>query len=628
MIFLDFETYSELDLGDFGVVNYAKHPSAKILCMAFTIPGKSEVMQWVPGENENHLALFDYLKNNDVPIWAWNANFEFEIWNKIGVPKYGFPEFSNFQCSMSLAAIFGSPLSLDKAGDYFGAEVVKMKEGRKAMLKFCKPQKKPGTKEEFAILLEYNRQDVLSEKAIHDKFPRKAFPVKEYKLYRLTERINRRGIFIDLDLVEAMAKVVEIYFKNTKKTIAEITEGKVESANQRVKILEFLQGLGVNLPNLQAKTVSDFLENAKQLPLNAIMILEGRQDMANNSLKKFDKFLTLRTGRRVFYTLQYFGAHTGRFSGRGIQPQNFPRNSLSGELADTAMEGLKLIEVEKVQGYLEKTFDKSFSTIAKGLLRPSIIAYPGKILLAGDFKAIENRIAAWISGDTNTLANFAKGIDQYVDMAKTIYKKENVTDEMRQIGKRIVLGCQFGLGPDGLIINLKNVNIEIDYATSLKYVNAYRKKYFKMVQFWDDLCNAAFQTYSTGRRTLVGKIGIVKNLNYLVFILPSSREFFFGNMRMGLDKRGQKAIFSGHTQLHRGIVFQNMVQAVARDVMASAMLRLDQMGLDIITTIHDEVIVEGTEDDFSIFKEAMLKKEDWFKEVPIECEFYMGKRFL
>jgi DNA polymerase bacteriophage-type len=628
-IFLDFESFGVLDLKRDGLVNYACHPSTKILMMGFLLPNSKEVIQWVPGENENHQVLFEFLKDNpDISIHAWNSQFEQNIWNLVGVPKYGFPEFSNWKCSMSLAASFGSPMSLEKAGEYFKADIRKMAEGKKAMLKFCKPQKKAGTPEEWQTLLEYNKLDVLTEKSIHEKFPDKDLSPTEFSLWNLTGKINSRGIVVDMDLAWAVSQAVEFYFEETKKLVFELTNGEISSANQRVKILEFLKTNGVFIDNLQAKTVSDYLENKEDLPPIAVKILTARQDLANNSLKRFDTILNLKNGDRVFNGLQYFGSHTGRYSGKGFQPQNFPRTNMSEAAIETAISLAKSNCPEKLPEIFEKTFGKSFPVIAKNLLRPTLMAAEGRTLLAADFKGIENRVAAWISNDQTTLDNFSKGVDQYIDMAKTIYKKEDITDSMRQIGKRVVLGCQFGLGPDGLIINLKNANIEIDFYTAQKYVNAYRKKYFKMVNFWDELAAKTLSAYCDRRRYLVEKIAVYRRQDYLCFLLPSGRIFYFGNMKIGLDKNGYKCLYSGFTQLYRGIIFQNMVQAIARDIMASAMLRLDSAGFSIITSVHDEIICEGTPDKFDSFKEVMNGKESWFSDLPVECEFYMNKRFL
>jgi DNA polymerase bacteriophage-type len=612
-----------------GLVNYASHPLTKILMMGFLLPSSQEVFQWVPGENENHQVLFKFLKENpEVLIYAWNSQFESHIWNLVGIPKYGFPEFNNWKCSMSTAASFGSPMSLDRAGEYFKADIRKMAEGKKAMLKFCKPQKKAGTPEEWQTLLEYNKLDVLTEKSIHEKFPDKDLSPTEFMLWNLTNKINSRGIVVDLDLAWAMSQAVEHYFEETKKLVFDLTKGEISSANQRAKILEFLKTNGVFIDNLQAKTVSDYLENKEDLPPIAVKILTARQDLANNSLKRFDTILNLKNGDRVFNGLQYFGSHTGRYSGKGFQPQNFPRTYLSDSEIESAIFLAKSTCPEKLPEIFEKTFGKSFPVIAKNLLRPTLMAAEGKILLAADFKGIENRVAAWISNDQTTLDNFSKGVDQYVDMARVLYKTEDVTNDMRQIGKRVVLGCQFGLGPDGLIVNLKNANIEIDYSTAQKYVNAYRKKYFKMVNFWDELCAKTLSAYCDRRRYLVEKIAVYRRQDYLCFLLPSGRIFYFGNMKIGLDKNGHKCLYSGFTQLYPGIIFQNLTQAIARDIMASAMLRLDSLNFSIITSVHDEIICEDMPERFKEFKAAMLEKEDWFKDIPIECEFYTNQRFL
>lgn len=467
MAHIDFETKSRLSIKDVGAWKYSK--DADVLCMSYRV-GQKPIKCWYPGQ-PNPTDLFEAIESGE-EVHAFNAGFEIAIWANVMVAKYGWPEVKpeQWRCSMARALVRNLSGGLDVVAQLLKLDIRKDLQGKKIMQKLSrahKPTKKNksiwrGTDEEFQQLYSYCNHDVRTEIAIDDRVP--PMSVRELSIFHFDQRVNQRGIKIDLELVQSARKVWDDYTAGLNSELEQITYGTVKTANQVTALLGVLREVGLpRIRSLRKENVEFHLAQSN-LPPTARRILEIRAEASLTSIKKFNKMLSMvDTDGRIRGCLQYHGAgQTGRWAGRGVQFQNLKRgswgikhpdkviqNKLIQEKIEAVVAAIKSLDVNAVRAHTNEKL--SMGTMFGSLVRSSVVPEEGKKFIVADFSSVEARCVAWLAEEDWLLEAFYQKKCPYKEMASVIYKVPvpEVTDDQRFYGKQVILGC---FGEDTLVV--------------------------------------------------------------------------------------------------------------------------------------------------------------------------------
>lgn len=684
-IICDFETFSDLSVKDVGSWAYAEHPSTEILMMSYKAQGANKAGLWLPGEDFPQF-IIDHI-NQGYPIEAHNCMFERAIWTTILFRQFSIPIPRRWIDTMASCAYRSVPLGLDKVGDALNLDVVKDKRGKVLLNKLSRPQKptkkNPETRcrdpELMRELGEYCIQDSEAEDALGNTLG--DLSRDEFSTWVMDQNINKRGVAVDLEAVEGALKIVNTITTRMEAELRKITGGACQSGGEVAKILKWVQDSGVaHMPNLQAGTIEDILKTSwfDNRP-EVRRVLEIRQMLSRASAKKLIKFrdCTSNDGRlRVL--LQYHGAGTGRWAGRGVQPQNFPRGAMDikykkiGVTPDEVMS--MLIDCIKTgdPDLLELHFGDPMEAIASSL-RGMFVAAPGTLFYVADFAAIEARVLMWLCGQMDAIQafeQFDKGIgpDIYCVTAEKIYNRPINKDKdpaERQLGKITVLGCGYQMSGGKL-----KMQAEQSYKTLITddqadlMVATFRENYTNVPQFWKDIERAAVNTVKyQNYHEIISENGVKIAFDYikdaagswLVMILPNDRKIWY--FSPGLEekeityvnkKTGETDTFTKNSVYYMGrnnkkggawsrvftyggMLTENAVQAIARDLMVAAMRRVEKTGVyKIVLTVHDELVAEANPavGDIKEFEHIVAGPNPaWADGCPVAAEGWAGPRY-
>jgi DNA polymerase len=654
---VDFETRSYKNVKHVGAWRYAEDPTTEILCLGYKRKGSDTKGLWVP-ELPFPQELLDHIEAGGT-FEAHNAQFERAIWIHILKKKLGIPFPTKWTDTQAVCAYRGIPLALDNAGDALGLPIKKDKRGKYLLNTLSVP--KWGTKaepdriyrEDFDLMQElydYCLQDTDAEDCLGDTLGE--LPPPEYYLWTLDQRINQRGVLIDVEAVEKALDVIKAVEEKLNGELQEITDNEVEKATQRDRMMKWFHSQGLHLENLTKDTLETYLtkdKNDKYVNLEGcdpkiIRALEIRGQLARASTKKLEKMLMVvsRDGR-IRGLLQYHGAGTGRWAGRLVQPQNFPRALFKADME-------KLIEYIKNGDYelLDFAYDSAMDAVATSL-RGMFIAAPDKTFRICDFSAIEARVVFWVANCKVGLEVFHKSDrgeseDIYCVTASDlvgfeVQKKKHGHE--RQLGKITVLGCGYQMGWSKLQFQAeKDYKVLLEDHEAQKMVSVYREKYKEVKWLWNGLEEAAVDTVKTGKPHGYNNIAyamVEDNAGtWLTCILPNGRRLWYydpviekiewyGRWKDSLSYMGRdnkKGGSWGRVRTYGGMLTENVVQAIARDLMAEAMIRVEVAGYPIVLTVHDEIIAEtlktfGSQEEF---EQLMAINPDWSEGCPIAVE--------
>jgi DNA polymerase len=632
---VDVETFSELDIKA-GSHEYFRHPSTELLCVCYQIGeevnGKFEshkTGEWLPGDPApsdlvNHI-------NAGLIVWAHNAEFERDAVNFL--TNWGSPvKIEQIQCTLALAACNSLPLSLDKLGACLGISRPKDKEGKKIMMKLCKPDKEGvrlrPTEEELKTLLSYCHRDVEAEIDICDILP--SFTPMQIRAYRATAGINTRGIPLDTDLVQACQKAREDLNIQADAIAKSITGQGIELLMSPLKLMIWLSSKGVDLKNAQRQTLEDLLQR-DDIETDVRIMVEQRLIVSSTSLKKFDVMeVTSGSDRRVRGTLQFHSAFTGRWGGRLIQPQNFPRPSI------------KPLELEGVRDDILETPVADADTL-RSFIRHSVRAPEGKEFICADWSNIEGRMLAYLAGEEWKLKAFqdyddGKGHDLY----KLAYAKsfninpDDVTDDQRAIGKVQELALGYG-GGAGAIEQFAKDKFSEGEKESMK--KKYRKANKKIERFWYALESAAVKAVKSPTQKIqkVGRLEFKFAANSLYIKLLSGRCIRYPIPKIEIQETPwgeDKEVLSYmkydkgqwlRTHTWGGKLAENVTQAACACLMMEALDRFD----NIVMSVHDEIVCEideGTGNQKE-FEEKFSIVPKWAEGLPVSSEGWIGKYY-
>jgi DNA polymerase len=597
--------------------------------MSYSIDG-GPIQTWKPGE---------VLPMVTDPLIAHNAAFDSAIWEHVMRPKYGAGVFSEWQCTSSLAAFFGLPRALQRALEALGGDGKDL-EGSKVMLKYAKDPSREIPQEDLDTIVKYCERDVEAMIELTTLLPHPKLPVTEQAVYELDQKINRRGIPIDVEACAVATVEVAEMKAAANRRIEELSGGAVRTINQRAKFLEWLKGEGVELPNLRAETVRDVLATG-EVTGKALEALQLRQEAGLNSLSKFTSLMdrTCEDGRARGSHL-YFGAHTGRWSSRGVQFQNVPRGDLKDPEAT--------IESMMVPGHSGLS-----SRELQGIIRGMVKAEDGKEFAVADFGQIEARVLAWCARQYDLLDEFRSGKDVYVEMSKAIYDKEEISKDERFFGKSAVLGFGYGMGAPKFRTTLEKQGVIIDEAFAVKCRDAYRSKNDRIKAFWYDLDRTVKEAIDTSekhdlprelREVWVQNDSFAAKVegDFLKILIPSGRCLWYFKPALieeynaAFDKEMEQITYLTQSSVTRrfeqtrtygGKLTENVVQALARDVLVHSMRALDRAGYDIVMTVHDEIVIEGADLDLGDVERIMSTPPSWCADLPLTVDGFKAERF-
>jgi len=639
---IDFETRSTIDLADQGLDIYANDPSTEVLCIAFgTQPDNVQVLtpqlDIAPFTDLNKLIVHVMSGGK---IQAWNAMFEYAIWNCVCVPKYGWPPLKLEQCidTMAIAAANNIPQALGDAAIFMDSNHQKDTRGRYLIQKLCKPHKGVFNNDPELLkeLFDYCAQDVRTEMALgRDLRPLSA---EEQEVWTLTQRINLRGVPVDpVELQNAVKAVNDAQAAIDQECVA-LTGFK---PSERAKLLGWINSKlpeYTKLDDLTEKTVSHKLTLNLSDP-DVKRALELRQEGSQTSVAKYAKMLEIQREGKIRNTLVYHGASTGRWASRGgLNLQNIARPTLQD--AD-------------IEDAIPRVFGKGQGTMEElsSLVRSSIKAPERKTFVDVDFSSIENRVGVWLAGQNDKVEMFRKGLDEYKTFAaESLYRVnyEDVTKDQRQVSKSAVLGAMFGQGAKGLVKYAEGMGVKLTEAMAKNAVDNYRQSYAKVKALWA-ACEAAsidaVQNPGTGFAA-GSKIKLKVAKNALWMQLPSGRLICWqrpelellttpwGSEKLGVTVHSQNTYSRQWTRnpLIGSSIFQSAVQGTARDFLANAMLNLERNGYEVINSIHDEVLLLVDEDRAEEALEndvmhIMTNPPKWAPNFPLAAEGWVSKRY-
>ena len=634
---IDFETRSKIDLKEQGLDIYANDPTTEVLCIAF---GANVDTIFVAHDFEQPgyslVALLDHVRAGG-KIQAWNAMFEYAIWNCVCVLKYGWPELKLSQVidSMAIAASNNVPQSLEESALFMDAVHKKDPIGAKLIQKLCKPLKNGNFNNDPELLqqlYEYCVKDVKAEMSIVSKL--RGLSASEQAIWELTQRINLRGVPVDpLELKNAENAVKNAQEQLDNELLA-LTGCK---PSERAKLLAWLNAHGADMKDLTADSVIKKLAE-ELIPKNVRRALELRQEGSQTSVAKYAKMLEIQRDGRIRNTLVYHGASTGRWSSRGgLNLQNIARPTLSDDQIARA------IGVVFVEG--GGTMQQLSSSVRSAIKAPS-----GSSFVDVDFSSIENRVGVWLAGQKDKVELFRQGLDEYKTFASTSVfhvPYDQVTKDQRQMAKSAVLGCMFGQGSKGLVEYADGMGVKMTLVQAQKAVDAYRLSYAKVKNLWYACEEAALlavndpgTAYAAGQ-----KIRLKCDKGVLWLILPSKRLICWQRPRVEdvVTPWGQiKKAVTVHSQntysrqwsrntLIGSSIFQSATQGLARDFLAHASLNVEENGYGILNLIHDEVLLlvdaENAEFHMDEVIRIMTTPPSWAPDMPLAAEGWHGARY-
>jgi DNA polymerase len=590
--------------------------------------------------------------NPDFELHAHNAFFEQCIYENILVPRFGWPKVNpkRWRCTAAKAASHALPRSLEGAGAALGLPIQKDKVGHQLMLKMCKPLpkwKRTGkgpkyheTPEDLERLYDYCIIDVEAEYAVDKSLP--DLSPSEQELWFVDQKINKRGVCVDIPNVKRVLEMIDTETASLKQRTQDLTMGLLESPSKRAQFLEYLLAEGLALPNAQARTIQEILDKGNLTP-TAKELLEIKQSLSKTSTAKFKAFLAraLRDGRARDLVL-FNGASTGRWSGRGLQIQNFPRGIF--ENAIDVLMAIFLIEscdLEELKDFYGEVFSV-FSSILRGM----IVASPGKEMFVADYSSIELVTEFWLAGHEQGLTDFNNRIDLYKKQASVIYKipYDLVEKFQRQMGKQAVLGCGYGMGFKKFLATCEAYGIKADLNIAKLAVGAYRELHWPIPKLWGNLEKAAMLAVINPKRMVqVNKTKWFKSGRFLYCELPSGRRLaycdpFVKDVLMPWGQEKPCLHFYGQNPKTRqwaiertwgGVLAENVTQATSRDLLADAIMQADAKDFDVTFHVHDELVAEADIGRFTLtnFTNCLENKPKWAQGLPIRTEAFIDQRY-
>ena len=637
---LDIETFSSADLSKTGVYRYTEAPDFMTLLIGYSLNGGPVKVADLASGQPLPQELLNALLSPKVEKWAFNAMFERVCLSRtlrdlgyLGEGKFLNPD--SWRCAMIWAQYLGMPMSLAGVGAVLGLDKQKLETGKDLIRFFCmpakpsllndqKPRNLPSTDpNRWKQFVEYNIRDVETEMGIMERFVKYPVPDFVWEEYAMDQRINDRGIRVDMDFVNAALEVDALSREELTEELSRLTD--IDNPNSAAQIRSWLTEHGQEVENLSKKEVKRMLQSAPE-DIREVLLL--RQQLAKTSVKKYVAIEnSVCADGRVRGMFQFYGAaRSGRWSGRLVQLQNMPQNHITaldavrsivvgdrhGDGSDVTRTGHtepstcgspQVSPLPAMSSYqtLKLLYD-SVPDVLSELIRTAFIPAPGKRFIVCDFSAIEARVIAWLAGESWRQEAFAAGEDIYCASASKMFhvpvKKHGVNGHLRQKGKIAELALGYG-GGVGALTSMGAIEMGLEEKELQPLVDAWRAANPNIVRLWKNVDNAV-KTALRNKTTLK-----LFNLEFscrsgMLFIrLPSGRSLSyvqpeFTTNRFGGESVRYKGLDSSHkwtwVESYGPKFVENIVQGISRDLLCNAMRNLTDF--PTVAHVHDEVILE------------------------------------
>lgn len=626
---IDIETFSSVDLRKTSVYRYAEAPDFQILLFGYAVDDDPvTVVDLTQDRLPSYVA--DMLTDPDYIKCAYNANFErvclsrWLLWDtKPG--SYGiFLPPEQWRCTMVWASTLGLPRSLGEVGAVLGLpeDKQKMKEGKSLIDYFCKPCKAtkgnggrtrnhPGhALEKWLTFRDYNQRDVETEREIRHMLEQYPLPDEEWAAWYMDQRINDRGVLVDREL---MRHAIQMNYEHAAELTAEANHLTGLSNVNSVSQLKSWLGHEGSLDKKAIKAMRD----GQELDADADRVLAIRQELGKTSVSKYE---AMERGAcsdgRVRGLFAFYGANrTGRWAGRQVQVQNLPQNHLEDlELARDIVKSGDRDGLQALFGNVPATLSE--------LIRTAFIPEYGHTFCVADFSAIEARVVAWLADEKWRIENFRQGGDIYCASASKMFhvpvEKHGVNAHLRQKGKIAELALGYG-GGVGAMTNMGALDMGLKEDELQPIVDAWRQSNSAIVALWWQIDTAARETIagriSQWRRDLPHGLSMRCSNKLLHIRLPSGRCLRYWMPKLEADGWRENITYGGvdsgkwnRIETYGPKLFENIVQATARDCLRDAMLRVSrELPGGIVMHVHDEMIVETPTRDADATLDGMLR---------------------
>ena len=647
-LWLDFESRSRCDLKGRGVYNYAQDASTEVLCMSYAFDD-GEVVSWRPGD-----PFPEQVRNHTGQIRAHNAAFERLIfWYVLQIDF----KLEQFYCTASQARANCAPGSLEDVGRFSGASMKKDHKGGALIRLLSIPQADGQFRDDPAKMAEmvaYCEQDVRAMRAFSQAM--RDLSDTELADYHVNERINDRGVLLDLPLAQAAVRYADAEMTEIQDIVREVTAGEISSVRSpkmRGWVMDRVGPEATKLAtvykdgvpklsidrNVRASLLVLAEENPAEVPPDVAEVIQCADDLWASSVAKFSRAASLadEEDHRVRGAFVFAGgAATGRASSFGLQVHNFPR---------ICADDPEAVRRAMVRGHeIVPLHGKRVTDVLKRMLRPSLMALPGKSLVVADWASVEARVTPWASNrpaGVDKLELFRAGEDVYKVNAAATYRVPvaDVTKAQRQVGKVQELACGFAGGVGAFAAMGRVYGVVMAESEALRMVNAWRRANPWSVPYWQDLERAytAALRYP-GREFGAGRVTYYYDRQHLWYILPSGRILCYPFARLDEDgptyvkaawKPGADAKEWPRARLWKGLACENITQAIAHDLLRETLRKLDEAGHEVVLHVHDEIVLEcedaprGAE----VLLTAMRTPPAWAEGLPLDAEVAIMSRY-
>lgn len=639
ILWVDFETRSKCDLKKHGVYNYAQDGTTEVLCMSYAFDDE-DVVTWTGG------AIPDRVRNHTGEIRAHNAAFERLIfWYVLQIDF----KLEQFYCTAAQARANCAPGSLEDVGRFAGASMKKDHRGSQLIRLLSMPRADGTFNESLDLMSEmvaYCEQDVRAMRAV--SLGLRQLSKNELDDYHVNERINDRGVLVDVPLATAAISYAGRELEEIQHIVREVTEGAITSVRSP-KMREWVkERVGEEALKLMwtgekysiDKTVRANLlamDDPEQVPPDVAEVIQCADDLWASSVAKFARLKDLADAEdnRVRGAFVFAGGSaTGRASSYGAQVHNFTRK---------CAEKPEDVRLAMVRGHsVVPKFGKRVTDVLKGMLRPALMPAKGNVLIAADWSSIEARMNPWLSNCTSGMAKldlFAKGEDVYKFNAAATFavRVQDVDKDQRQIGKVQELACGFAGGIGAFAAMGRAYGISLPESDARRMVDAWRRANPWAVSYWSDLESAYTRAMrNKGYEFTAGRVTYLFDGSHLWYALPSGRVLCYPFAR--LEEEGityAKAAWKPsadakewpRARLWKGLACENITQAAANDVLRASLANLD----NVVLHVHDEIVVECAESDAEEVKAhiemVMCTPPAWCADLPLGVEAAIMQRY-
>lgn len=496
----------------------------------------------------------------------------------------------------------GLPRDLKSAGEVLGIKKTKQETGTALIKRFCLPDAgghyctPDEFPEEWEDFVQYNIRDVEVEREIWHRLQKYPMPEVEWLYYRLDQCINQRGVRIDRLFVQ---QAITLDGQQREKPFARFQQlTGLQSPSCTKGLIEWFEKKGVQVKNLSEKTVTDLLSSANG-PVKEVLQL--RKQLSKTSIRKYDAMMSaVGDDDRLRGMFRFYGTHTGRWSGKLVQLQNLPKNQLKN--LDAARNAVRNGESPEMISIL---YGPSAEVLSQ-LLRTAFIPEDGCVFYVADYVAIEARVLAWLAGEKWRMQAFANGEDIYCSSASQMFGvpvvKGGINANLRQKGKIAELALGYG-GSVGALMNMGALRLGLQESELPELVQRWRKSNPNITAFWRQIDQVV--KHAVRQKTTVSLRHLTVNYlgDILTIRLPSGRELFYREPALESGPYGGNFVYSGIDETRRytrirsygARIVENITQAVSRDLLAAAMIRLEKAGYHIVMHCHDETVVEAPE---------------------------------